>query len=303
MTAQLNANYMPTTNAAGTFNVSSSGWVQGMFIDDPAIRYQIAGGVLATTETLPISGGVGVGGANNPPLGELGGLITRATNLTAAAAGQLTGFSVFNHAYGMVISSGSPVPLAGSGMQVNFLRLGSNARVAVAALAALASLEQGVITQQVSWDFVGQQLIPYIAAWVSATAASATYNSTTGIIALTFSPAPLGAGIGSTANGVYLSLSGLTASGGAGAANVGQLAGSFPIVSTATSGTVINLQGPIGLGAITLNSSLGTIAAGGGALPVKVLQIEVGNSMVVNYNAATGVATWNYTGTTAIILI
>src|SRR6516164_9655521 len=119
MTATLNANYMPTTTAVGTFNVTSVGYVQGEFIDDPAIRYQLAGGVLSQSETLPMWGGVGINETTtpntgaNPPDGTQGGIISRATSVTAGAAGQLTGFSVFNQAYGMVITAQSPVPLAG----------------------------------------------------------------------------------------------------------------------------------------------------------------------------------------------
>ena len=36
---------------------------------------------------------------------------------------------------------------------------------------------------------------------------------------------------------------------------------------------------------------------------VKVLSVEVGNSMTVSYDPVTGFATWNRSGTTAIILI
>ena len=47
----------------------------------------------------------------------------------------------------------------------------------------------------------------------------------------------------------------------------------------------------------------GQVDAGGGALNVKVLDIQVGNSMTVNYDPVTGFATWNRNGSTAIILI
>lgn len=306
MSAIINNNYMNTTNAQGTFNISSTGFVQGMFMDDPATRNELAGGVLATTETLPMWGGVGINETINPngtglvPAGNLGGFITRATNVTAGAVGELTGFSVFNQAYGMVISAGNPVPLAGSGMQVMFFRLHSNARVIVAAAPAIVALETSSVGTQVSWDYVNQQLIPFVAAYATANVQSATYTSSTGILALTFAAAPLGAGIGATANGVYLSISGLTTS--AGSASV--VNGDFPIVSTASAGTVINLQVATGQGTITINGATGVLAAGGGALPgVKLIQVEANNSMTVNYNAATGITSWNYTGTVAVILL
>lgn len=307
MTATINGNYMQTTTAAGTFNVVSSGYIQGMFLPDPAVRYQLAGGVLANSETIPMWGGVGINETVNPnglpnalvPANQLGGLITRATNLTSGAVGQLTGFTVFDQAYGMVAQAGSPVPLAASYMQVNFFRLGSRARIVVKAVPSLVSLETQSIRTPVSWDFVNQQLIPGIAAYATANVQSATYTSSTGIIALTFATAPLGAGVGSTANGVYLSISGLTASAG----DPTQVNGDFPIVSTASAGTVINLQGPIGQGTITINGSTGVLAAGGGILNVSVIQMEIGNSMTVNYSPTTGLTSWNYQGTIAVIEI
>ena len=304
MTASLPAfNWMPTTVAAGTFNVQSVGWVAGTFIDDPATRNELAGGVLATTETLPMWGGVAINetvtpnGASPAPDGVLGGLITRATSVTAGAAGQITGFSVFNQAYSMTITPQSPVPASASGMLVNFFRLGSNARIVVQCSPALSTLETGSVSQLVSWDFVNQQLTPYLAAYAAEAVTSGTYNSTTGIIALTFGTAPFGAGIGAGADGVYVTITGLAGTG------VAPLNGTWAVTGTASSGTVVSLQGPTGLGALTITGSTGNLTAGGGALPCKVLSIEAGNSMTVNYNPTTGNLTWTYTGTVAVIVI
>lgn len=307
MTASVPGGYMATTNFPGTFNVSSVGGVQGMYIDSPNNRYQLAGGVLASTETLPMWGGVGItefvlpNTGTNPPSATLGGLISRATLISATGvAGALTGFSVFNQAYGMVITTGSPVPMAASNMQVNFFRLGTNARIYVACAPALSALEGGPITQQVSWDFVNQQLIPFIAAYAAVAAGGitgATYNTTTGIIALTYSAAPFGAGIGTGANGVYISIAGLTGT------SVAPLNGDWPITGTATAGTVISVQGPVGLGTLTITATGASMAAGGGALPVKLLEFMAGNSMTVVYNSVANTASWNFFGTVALIEI
>jgi hypothetical protein len=40
-----------------------------------------------------------------------------------------------------------------------------------------------------------------------------------------------------------------------------------------------------------------------GALPVKILDIQVGNSMIVAYSNVTGFATWNTAGACALIQI
>lgn len=314
MVATPSYNYFSTTNAAGTFNATSVGGVQGMFIDDPAVRYQLKGGILASTETLPMWGGVGINVTTTPNAGYTnatsgvttagasaqGGLVTRATNITAGATGQLVGFSVFNQAYGMVSNPQSPVPLAGTYMQVNYFLLGTNARMYVAAAASLTSMEGVSVGQAVSWDFVNQQLIPYIPAYVAVTAGgitAATYTSSTGILALTFTTAPFGASMTTGANGAYINVAGLTQTGTA------VVNGSFPITGVATSGTVVSVQTAAGAGASTLTASGATLAAGGGALPVIVEDILAGNSMTVSYNATTNVATWSYTGTLAIIVL
>jgi hypothetical protein len=58
MTAQITINPLLTSTAAGLFNVTSRGFIQGFAIDDPAIRYQLVGGFLASTETVPMWGGI-----------------------------------------------------------------------------------------------------------------------------------------------------------------------------------------------------------------------------------------------------
>ena len=293
MTASIPFNYLPTTVAAGTFTAASTGYVQGQFIDDPAIRYQLAGGYLASTETLPMWGGVGINetatpnGTGSVPAGEMGGVITRATNVTANAAGSLTGFSVFNQAYGMAITPQSPVPLAPSYGQVLFFRLGSNARVVVACDPALSSLTTGTINAQVSWDFTAQQLIPYVAAYAANVITAASWASTSGGQATLTTTSAHGLSVGTdftitgitpTAyNGTFKAITGTTGS---------TIVYALPLASTPGAGT-----------------AFGTLVAGGGALNVKVLDIESSNSMTVTYNSTTGYATWNYAGSVAVILI
>lgn len=221
-----NLAYAPisTTNAAGSFNTTSVGLVQGMYYDDPAIRWALSGGLLASTETLPMWGGVGIynnipNAGTSPPSGTLGTIVGRATALTGSTA--LTGFSVFSQAYGMVNTPESPVPLAGSNMSVNYFLLGSGARIQVAADADLVSLNGGLITQDVSWDFTNQKLVPYSAPTFSAGSYTAggsvtaqSYNSTTGVVTLTTTSAHgMAAGdiisvSGATGTGAYASING-----------------------------------------------------------------------------------------------
>jgi|SRR6516164_5822011 len=159
------------TSAAGMFTIESDGFMVGTAMPDPAARFALAGGWLAAAETLPMFGGVAISESipterstapatpSRPDIA-LGSVISRATTL-AAGAGSVTGFSVFDQNYAAVNTPTSPVPTVGSGGMVNFYRLGSGARVALAIDPALVTLEGGLVTQQVSWDFSAQRIIAF----------------------------------------------------------------------------------------------------------------------------------------------
>lgn len=163
MPANLAFNPYVQTSAAGMFTIESDGFIVGTAMPDPATRFALAGGWLASTETLPMFGGVGISenipnepSATPHPVVPLGGSIARATAET-----NLTGFSVFDQNYAAVNMPQSPVPQVGSGGLVNFYRLGSGARVALAIDPTLITLEGGLINQQVSWDFTNQKIIAF----------------------------------------------------------------------------------------------------------------------------------------------
>jgi hypothetical protein len=153
------------------FNIESDGFIVGTAMPDPAARFALSGGWLASTETLPMFGGIAI--SENIPIERstapatpsrpdisLGEIIGRAT-VMVAGAGTITGFSVFDQNYAAVNTPTSPVPTVGSGGLVNFYRYGSGARVALAIDPTLVTLEGGVITQQVSWDFANQKIIAF----------------------------------------------------------------------------------------------------------------------------------------------
>jgi hypothetical protein len=167
MVANIAFNPYVQTNAAGMFNIESDGLIVGTAFPDPAARFALSGGWLAAAETLPMFGGVAI--SENVPTERttspatptradiaLGPVIAR-----AAAYANLTGFSVFDQNYAAVNTPQSPVPVVGSGGMVNFYRLGSGARVALAIDPTLVTLEGGLITQQVSWDFANQKIIAF----------------------------------------------------------------------------------------------------------------------------------------------
>lgn len=157
-TPAITFNPMPTTNALGGFSVLSDGLYQGTALDSPNSRFNLAGGILASSETVPMWGGVGLyeNIPGTPGVNPLGGTVGRAADYA-----HLIGFSVFDQAYAGLTTPQSPVPLYGSGQTINFYRLGSGARVILQIDPALATLEGGLITQQVSWDFTNQKIVAF----------------------------------------------------------------------------------------------------------------------------------------------
>lgn len=288
-----------TTNAQGSFNIQSDGFVQGTAMDDPSARFRLRSGILALSETLCMFGGVGIsenipapGFPANAPAGVLQSSIIRATSIqggSAPAAGQLTGFSVFDQAYNAVQSPESPVPLIGSNGTLNYYPLGSKARIAVACDPALSALEGDITTSQVSWDFVNQLLVPYEAS--AYTISSGTYVSGTGVISLVLTTAYGGS------PGDSVILSSLTGTGA-----YASLDGTWTVLSV--SGDDLTVQGPVGEGAATITG--GSMVDGSGTasvLPCRILGFNFGNSMTVNYNAVTSTANWNRSGNCALIQI
>lgn len=281
-----------TTTASGLFSLTESGLVQGTSLDSPNIRNQLAGGILDPTATLPMWGGVGI--YENIPLSTagattavnaFGGYVGRATSVTANAAKSLTGFSVFDQAVAGINSPQSTVPLFSTGQSVNFYRLGSNARIAVQCAPGLVSLDGGLISPQVSWDFAAQQLIPYNAAYPANVITAASWANTAGgqVTFTTTTPHTV-------AVGEYFTITGMTPSG---------YNGTF-LAITGTTGSTLVAALTTDPGSSTVQ---GTLVAGGGALNVKVLDVKIGGNMTVTYNAATGFATWNQNGNCAVILI
>jgi hypothetical protein len=284
MVATLALNPFATTNSPGSFNISTNGLIQGTAYDSPNSRYNLAGGTLSVNETLPMWGGVGIyeatPGLPTGPRPELGGVISRATSVTPRAVGELLGFSVFDQAYHGIISVGNPVPLIPSYGSVHFYRIGSGARVAVACSPNLVA--GGSTNQQVSWDFTNQTLEPF----ASGTVSSGTYSSGTGAVSLTTSAAH------GLLPGDTFVLSAMTGTGAFATLNGTQTA------TAGTTGTTLNFNAPTGQ---TMTITGGTLGSGGAIPSVKLLEVQIGNSMTVNY--AAGLTSWNRAGSCAVILL
>jgi hypothetical protein len=287
MSGNISFNPFLTSNAQGSFSTLSEGYVQGALQDDPSARNYLTTGYLAPTETLPMWGGVAIYEYTAPNTGypaSYGPAVGRA--LTTAA---ITGFSTINQATAWITSAQSQSPTAAVGMTVPFVRLGSNNRLAVAIDPALVSLDGGLVTQQVSWDFNLQRLIPYYPTTAAITISTMTAAVASGVVTVSVT----------TASAHNLSVgSDFTISGAVPTA----YNGSWTVLTTSTTTTLTFILTGYSTspGSVT---TTGQINAGGGALPVKILETQIGNSLTVTYNATTNYANWNQAGSTAIILI
>lgn len=291
MVATINIQPNLTTNASGSFTSPSTvGVIQGTAYGDPSSRNWLSGGILASTETLPMWGGVAITenistpvSAGGPFSSALGNSIIRATTVVS-----ITGFSVFDQNASAITTPTSEVALVGSGGQVNFYRYGSNARIAVACDPALVDLEAGVINPNVSWDLVNQLLVPYVG---TLTISSGTYSNTTGLVTLTMS-APVTFSAGDS-----IITSGMTGSG-----TPTYLDGTWTALSV--SGSTVTYNPGASLGATTITGGSLTLGSGAShALNARVLEVISSNNMTVNYNSTTGNASWNRNGCAAIILL
>lgn len=285
--ANLSLNPMATTNAAGSFGVQSDGFIQGVALDDPANRFNLASGTVAATETKPLWGGLPVAellpGVNSSTRGST---IRRAVSLD-----ELEGFTVFNQAHNGLTTPQSPVPLYASGMSVSFYRLGSNMRVPLKASAQVVALGTAgaSVKTPLAWDFVNNQ--------VTTAAAAAFSGADIDTTAVTYS--------NGVATATTASAHGLTA---------GQYVKISGVAPDAYNGTVVVLTVPSTTtftytpasapgGSATTQGTIGAVAQADITLPVKVISIESGNSKTVSYDSATGFLTWNNTDSCALVLL
>lgn len=289
--ANLSLNPMGTTNAAGTFGTNSNGYIQGVAMDDPANRFNLVGGTVAATETTPLWGGVAIAemipGIHSRPTGSN---IRRATSIA-----DLEGFTVFNQAHNGLTTPNSPVPLYASGMSCSYYRLGSNMRVPLKASAdvvALGSSGTTSVKTPLAWDFVNAQLVTVAgASYAGSNLTTTALTYANGAATATFAAAH-GLNVGQ-----YVTVSGAAPS---------QYNGTYQVQSVPSTTTLTFVPASAPSGAATTQATVGApnaTAQAGFTLPVKIIGIQSGNSLTVNYSAQTGFLTWNKTDSCALVLL
>lgn len=283
MTGNISFSPYLQNNASGSFTVTDDGLVQGIAMDDPATRYRLRGAVLNTPETLPMWGGVGIytdvpTNQGLVPNQTLGGYAGRATLLTGSFP--LLGFSVFDQNYSAIQTPQSSVPLVASGATFNYYPLGCLARVAVKCDPVLADLEGGLTNAQVSWDFTNQLLIPFAPAHGALAISAITWAANVASVTVA---------VNTLVTGDDVVISG---------SNVAAYNGTWDDI-TVVDTTHFTFALPLGADPGAANA--GQVDAGGGALPCSILGINIGNSMTVDYDPTTGFATWDRSGSCALI--
>jgi len=160
MSAQISIQPMVTTNASGLFNTNSAGFTQGDALDDPAVKFYLAGGVLSTAASTPIWGGLPIQEfSTTGQSGIFSGNVQPGTNtlgstiLLATASAVPTGISVFNQAYAGITTPQSTAPLYSPGMSVNFYRFGSGARIPLVLDPSSLGINGQLISTTVYFDY------------------------------------------------------------------------------------------------------------------------------------------------------
>ena len=145
------------TNVQDSFSVQSQGFWQGDLLADPSARFQLAAGVVAASETLPMWGGVAVFEKTPPANSALTGQAP--TIGRAASAGEFSGFTTYQGSFSAPVTPQSTAPLQASGGGFNFVRVGSLSRIVVACSSGIIALAGDTNPMSFGWDATAQQLV------------------------------------------------------------------------------------------------------------------------------------------------
>lgn len=154
----ISINPSATVAPPSSFLAQTKGYTQGLSVNDPVARQKLVSGYVDASVTQPVWGGLAITEDVAAPGADAQGN----SIILASTQGGITGFTVFDRGYSMLITPGNTVQTASAGMSIPYYRLGSNARIPVLCSSGLVTaIESNPINTQVQWDFTNNQLIPY----------------------------------------------------------------------------------------------------------------------------------------------
>lgn len=298
MVASVAINPMATTNAGGLFSVTTDGLVQGAVMDDPVARQYLATGYVDPSETLPMWPGIAITESISAGASAINGTLDRAYGppLTrASTVAGIAGFTTLNQFHAGIVTPQSRAPTAGTYQTVPFFRIGSGARMALPCQPSLQTLLGGLTTQQVSWDFNDQIIAPYDAATATYSLTSITSSYAAGVYTMVVVAAvpTLVGGIGDVIN-----VGGVTGT-GASLANGPHVVTAFTDNQHFTY-TVNAASGAIATGAL---AGAKVLNEGFGALGLRIIDANFGNSRTSQWDAINLVANYNETGSALLVIL
>jgi hypothetical protein len=187
MASTVSFNPVITTGVSGAFLVSTGGYVQGAFLDDPANQYNLQNGFVGSSQSTPLWGGLpvtlAVGSVNAPEVGL--GLVS-ATSLSS-----INGWTCYNMSAAGIITSSSNAPQYSAGMSLNYVLPGSNIRLPIPVNpSVLNSLVGDATNVSLYWDPTNLRLdtsssgnygpLPIKLLYLSNTSKTVSYSSGTG---------------------------------------------------------------------------------------------------------------------------
>lgn len=269
-------NPMTVTTGEGLFQLSSEGLVQGFQMPDAATRNSLSQGIVSSSETEVMYGGIAI----KEFIASSDSMILGPVVARAATTATITGFTVTNQAYNGITTTSSAPQQYGSNMSVQFQQLGTGARVVVAIEPTFAaSIANGTtsINAPCSWDFDNQWL----------TANEPTHGNLA-ISAMTWAAGVVSVTVASNAliTGDLVTISGATPSG---------YNGDFII--TVVDATHFTFELASNPGAYVSGAQVD--AATTDPLDVKVLRVNIGNSQTITVDGDDLV--WNPNGSAAVI--
>ena len=141
-------------NFPNTFVQDSKGFVQGSYAADAVAKNFLVAGKIASTETLPMWGGVAIQELMAATEGTIN-TIKRAVSYATC-----TGFSVSAQTYNALVTTDNTVPVVPVGADCQFFRLGSGVRLYLPIDPAL-DLTTLQIGAAVSFDFTTGQIVEF----------------------------------------------------------------------------------------------------------------------------------------------